>query len=246
MKVRREVPEDFQQFAEVESWRELRARYGVSTTSIQRWLSETGIVRPAMVGGIAKRPVPDDFAAMSDTHSNLELMAIYGCGSEMLYRWRKESGAKRRDKMRIPEGFAEVWKGKSVLQLAAHYKRSHTTISAWIKRLGLVRPRGVKLSKPVKVAAPKPQPLPFVRKPAPKRFVKPDAYRTTAVDHVQRDMTPAGQAADILRRDRWTVFRCDERGRANPDGKLWLCGRVICTAAELIERAHRAERRMVA
>lgn len=242
---RREMPADFAEHAAREGIGALRLRYGRDTPTINQWIAESGVVRPALKGGKVARPVPDDFAAMSDRHSNSELMAHYGCGSEMLYRWRKESGAQKRDKMRIPDDFAEVWKDKSVLKLAAHYNRNHSTISAWIKRLGLTRPRGVKITKPIKAApAPKPQTVPFERKAPPKRFVKPDAYRTTAVDHLQRDMSPAGQAADTLRRDRWTVFRCDDRGRANPAGKLWLCGRVICTDAELIARAERAARRI--
>jgi len=246
--LRKPAPADFAQWAAVEGWNALRKRYQQSTPTLQRWIEETGVVRPVLKGGRVKRDVPADFAQMSETHSNTELMAHYACGSEMLYRWRKESGAKRRDKMIIPDDFAEVWQGKGVLQLAAHYKRNHSTISAWIKKLGLVRPRGRTLTQQAArpIAASKAVKTPVSPSCAPSRFIKPDAFRTAPVDRVQRDMSPAGLAADTLRRDRWTVFRCDEKGKASPDGTMWMCGRVLCTADELIERAERAARRMAA
>lgn len=246
------APADFAVHATSEGLNALRVRYGQCTSTIKRWVEETGVVRPVLNGGKIKRPVPDDFAEMTSKHSNLELMAHYACGSEMLYRWRKESGTKRRDKMIIPGDFAEVWKTKGILQLAAHYGRNHSTVTLWIKRLGLVRPRGRTLAQQARVTQPKPAPTPKVAKVpvspkcAPSRFIKPDAFRTAPLDRVQRDMSAAGVAADTLRRDRWTVFRCDTKGKPSPNGKMWICGRVLCTADELIERAERAARRMAA
>lgn len=240
------IPADFAQHATTLGWEALRKLYRKDTPTLQRWIAETGVVRPVLKGGRVKREVPADFAAMSAKHTNVELMAIYGCGSEMLYRWRKETGAKRRDKMVIPDDFAERWKTNGILKLAAHYGRNHTTISTWIAKLGLRRPRGQTLTQQAKRAEPKPVKAPVARNAAPVRSIKPDAYRTAPLDRVQRDMSAAGRAADTLRRDRWTVFRCDEKGHADPAGKMWLCGRIIVTSAELIERAERAERRMAA
>lgn len=246
--LRKPAPADFAQWASTEGWNALRTRYGTSTPTLQRWIAETGIVRPSLVGGRLKRDIPADFASMSAKHTNVELMAIYSCGSSTIARWRKESGAERRDKMQVPADFAVVWRTKSIIQLAAHYGRNHSTISAWIKRLGLSRPRGRTLTQQVRrpVASAKPKAVEFSRAAPPKRFIKPDAFRTAAVDRVQRDMSDAGRAADTLRRDRWTVFRCDVSGKANPDGTHWLCGRIVCTSAELIERAERAAQRMAA
>lgn len=241
------APADFAENAARQGLGALRERYGRDTSTINRWAAETGVRPIKSTGGRPARSIPDDFPKMAAEMSNLELMAHYACGSEMLYRWRRETGVKRRDRAIIPDDFAEVWKSKGVTALAAHYGRNHSTISTWIKKLGLSRPRGRTLTQQARKAAalPKPQ-VEFTRTPPPKRFVKPDAFRTTAVDRVQRDMTDAGRAADTLRRDRWTVFRCDEKGRATPEGKMWLCGRVLCTDVELIERAERAARRMAA
>jgi hypothetical protein len=61
-----------------------------------------------------------------------------------------------------------------------------------------------------------------------------------------RDMSAAGQAADVLRRDRWIVFKANDKGRQDAAGKFWVCGRSLLTGEELIERAERAARRLAA
>lgn len=153
--------------------------------------------------------------------------------------WIAKPGTRPGDLSHIPEDFAERWQTTSQAALAEHYRRAPATISLWRQRLGLHRPRGAHIAKPQATAV-------VVEPAEPARLIKPNAYQTAPVDRVRRDMSPAGQAADILRRDRWTVFRCDDRGRYAVDGPLWRCGSVVCGDDELIERAERAARRMAA
>jgi len=137
--------------------------------------------------------------------------------------------------MPIPNDFLQVAPGKTLTQIAAHYGISRSTASRMQERAGVVpnvptkvRVKATSQSKPAK-------PAQFVRN-----------YSAAPVDRPQRDMSPAGLAQEILQRDRWTVFRCNADGRPNISGKFWLCGRVVCSDQELIERAARAERRMAA
>lgn len=236
------VPADFAEHAVREGISALRKRYSQQSATIHRWIQESGVVRAKLTGGRRTREVPADFAEISVGRSNTQLMAHYGCGSEMLYRWRRQSGVKRFDKMIVPDDFAEMWKTRGILQLAAHYGRNHHTIAIWINKLGLYRPRGRTLAqeaiRAVKEAKPKVVKLVSPVSPpcAPSRFIKPDAFRTAPVDRVQRDMSPAGQAADYLRKF-GPVYRCDVRGRPLADGFFWRRGNAVLSDAEIIERA---------
>jgi len=133
----------------------------------------------------------------------------------------------------IPDDFLQVAPGKTLTQIAAHYGISRSTAGRMQERAGVVPNVPTKVRAKVALKAAKP--AQFVRN-----------YSAAPVDRPQRDMSPAGLAQEILQRDRWTVFRCNAEGRADVAGRFWLCGRVICTDAELIERADRAARRMAA
>jgi transposase len=181
--------------------------------------------------------------------------------------WLAKPGSKRGDTNHIPADFAALWQGKSLMELAAHYHRSTSTVALWTKRLGLVRKRGAKMS-----IGPAPVPTDFVttqlgktiahlqnrygvgkdvirrwlresdvtRQPESQalRLIKPNAYATAPLDRVQRDMSNAGQAVDFLRRF-GAVYRCNERGGADVKGNRWRRGSAILTDADIIERAER-------
>lgn len=163
-----------------------------------------------------------------------------------------------------PSDFAAQWVGKSIRDLATHYGRSPTTVSDWCAKLGLSRPTGVKLTKlpgpPADFAAAArvmslrelSAHFGITRERAANwrktlgiggqsrwsTGAKPVAapLHIAPVDHHQRDMSPAAQAADYLRR-LCAVYRCDVRGRAMADGAFWRRGTAILTDGELMERA---------
>jgi hypothetical protein len=167
----------------------------------------------------------------------------------------------------IPDDFAEFAVGKTILQLAKHYKRSQCTIVAWR------RAKGIPGLKP----APPPRSTTIVRRPPPVGFAAAarsmtmsalrarfGAGKTTikywcevegvaplkpanagwrqpkaAIDVDYRENSLAGKAARYLQKF-GPVVRCDANGRVNPQGTHWLRGgRAILTDDELMERARR-------
>ncbi len=166
----------------------------------------------------------------------------------------------------IPDDFEKVAKGKTLIQLAKHYKRSQSTIVAWR------RAKGIPGLKPV--APPKKK---LARPPAPAGFaaaarsmtenalrvrfhagvamirhwckeegvtpLKPvkgswgQARPAPMVDY--RENSLAGKAAQYLQRF-GPVVRCDESGRLEGKHTHWLRGgRTILTDDEIMDRARR-------
>lgn len=149
----------------------------------------------------------------------------------------------------IPADFAEKWALMPITALAKHYRAGPNAIRAWAAELGLSRTSAWR-SEPFKAKPPAPK--------AEKKAMRlPDVtpigrgLSLAPADTYQRDMSPAGQAADYLRHF-GAVYRCDAAGRAvdtvvsgraNPDATHWRWGNAVMTSSELIERAASKRRR---
>lgn len=157
----------------------------------------------------------------------------------------------KRPKPVMPKDFADKWAIMPIVKLAKHYRAGPNTVRGWAASLGLSRtsafrseearakPRPPKVAKPVK-AKRLPDVTPIGR-----------AGHTAPIDTYQRDMSPAGQAADYLRQFA-PVYHCNALGRAvdmlvngkpNRDATHWRWGNVVLTSNELIERAASKRRR---
>ncbi len=182
------------------------------------------------------RPIPEGFAEVVNDFTIKQLCVKFGAGRETVIRWLAECPVKRtlmkggKDIVEMPADFPVVQAGRTVMELCAHYGRNKHVVRRWLADLGISRSEVRRAKRVVKIVT-------------PTRSVHPI---TAPLDKTQRDVSPAGIAADDLRRDRWVVYRCDPDGRANPAGTHWMCGRVILTSDELMERAERARRRMAA
>ncbi len=147
----------------------------------------------------------------------------YDRSPRVIRRWLKLTGIKAAASPRhvavpkrpAPIDFAEFANGKERSVLAAHYRASWGTINRWLDETSVeavVRPTGTR--EKLKIV---PAPLP----------------RATAL---QFDV-----AADTLRRNRWVVYRCDDRGKFCEQGNFWRVGNVVCDESELLHRAARYE-----
>jgi len=91
------------------------------------------------------------------------------------------------------------------------------------------------------------EPRPYDRKGVVPVNRKPQAIRQMGVPHkaIIRDKPRSiwDDAADVLRAERWAVFRCDEKGKADQKGRYWRAGMVILTPDDLLARADRYQRR---
>ncbi len=118
----------------------------------------------------------------------------------------------------IPEDFAEVAPTMCKYQLLRHYGVKWSgTIDRWCKESGV---------EAKKYVAPKRNRLSMMgRVHVPAEFVKPkDEYEV---------------AADVLRKERYPVNRCNDNGLYNATGKFWRVGRNVLTPEQLLEKAER-------
>jgi transposase len=141
--------------------------------------------------------------------------------------WKSSSGTPRVAIYQIPDDFAEQFRNHTRLELRKMYGRSNTTITAWVNRLGLEKKRynGVRAT-------------PAKHLPRTHNAWRPSLTGRQPVDRAHRDETPAGQAADYLRRF-GPVIRCNAQGRYDQHGDHWLRGSTLLTADEVIDRAVR-------
>jgi len=174
-------------------------------------------------------PPPADLAEMAKTRNKTMLRQHYGIGENRLETWLKLTGVEPARNLcirrrHLPDDFAELAETMTAAKLAKHYKVDWTTVRRWKQETG------------IETAAP-------VRTQQNNRLPSNAfAFKGSAAIPIVRDtrlFTLYDQAADTLRRERWAVHRCDDRGRYDEKGKLWRVGNVICTPDELLARAAR-------
>lgn len=187
-------------------------------------------------------PPPHDLREMAKAMNKTMLRQHYGIGEDRLETWLRETGVvpakglciRRRH---LPDDFAEIAPSMSQMALSKLYKVDWTTIKRWKEEAGVetmdpneLRRRNLRR-----------EPQQNNRLPS-HSFV----FKGSSAIPVVRDsrlFTLYDQAADELRRNRWAVHRCDDRGRYCEKGKLWRVGNVICTPDELLQRAARYRNR---
>lgn len=227
------IPADFTEHAPTARNSELTARYGVSESTIQAWRRKTGI--PGKARPVARRattPTPPDFAANAARMTQGELIAHYRMHRSTVVRMCVAAGVEPLSLAKAwerdnppPEGFADVARTMHLNGIVEHYGVSVQMARMWCRVTGAV-------PKPFQ----RPVPHAAIAKVQRSSFLRPQpAFQ----NHVTRDDSLEGRAADHLRRY-GPVWRCaDERGRFDPKGELWRVGNRVLTAAELIERAER-------
>lgn len=223
----RPMPADFADNAWL-GMRELKVKYRSCFRTIARWRAELG-------GSDPRDPLanpPADFAAMAAKSNKTMLKQHYGVGDDRLRTWLRVSGipaaspqfTKRRQ---APDDLAELARTMTVTQIANHYRCYWGTAKRWLEEAGIE-------------AGAASQPVPA--KGASGGFV----FRGHAAVRQARDMrmySVHDQAADVLRRERFVVFRCDERGRADQKGAHWRIGNTLLTPDELLARADKYRRK---
>lgn len=237
------IPVDFRRHSS-DRIPDLEKRYGVGKYVLQRWRRELGIYPRRVKISIQMKEVirlSEAGLSVNQISNNLGVgrKAVYGAAERYGYVFPKRKPASRAQP--LPVDFAEKFHTMSYEALADYYQRAVKTIRAWASRAGLKRVRpAVTPANRLSRARPIERPI-YQRSSAAPRLV---THHKAVISEVRRDSTEAGKAQEILQRDKWVVYRCDETGRQTQSGKLWRCGRVIVTDAELIERAGRVTARM--
>lgn len=225
------MPEDFASFAWTMSVDQLRKKYVAGQTSVQRWRRELG-GEPQVDLSIP----PADFKARASRWTIAMLRRHYGVGETRIRTWLRITGAEAQKytapvRRTVPADFAEVAATTSQTAMIQHYRADVRTIKRWFEETGVT-------------------PLVFDNH-APKgpRAKGPSVmvFRGHAQRPFHRDLrqiTMYDEAADILRRERFIVYRCDERGRYAEKGDHWRIGNTLVTPDDLLRRADRYRERV--
>lgn len=180
------------------------------------------------------RPVPAGFAQSADRPVQ-ELARKYKASKTTIRRWIEEAGIERRlqggpaIKAR-PADFAATQEGVKVADLCAHYGVCKAVVQRWLREIGVVRSLTAAASA-TRTRRQKNE----TRRP---EFSRAAYAMSPKVERPFVDPSPAGQAAEFLRRF-GPVVRCDEQGRYDPAGNRWRRGSSLLTADEIIDRAVR-------
>lgn len=205
------------------SMSKLVRHYSAGANAVARWMKEAGI--PTLK--VVKRSPPADFALIAPTMVISALVFHYRADDATVKRWVSETGVVPKARGRggkqpkpAPEDFAQIAPTKGIVALAEHYGISHKTIKRWINETGI-------------------QAKPCNRGPVTAK-AKQNIARILPRQIVQtRTSTIYDDAADTLRRERFPVNRCNERGGFDPKGKFWRVGWSVLTNDELLDRAAR-------
>ena len=87
----RAVPADFVEMAATRSGDQLRRLYRCHSSTVKRWVAETG-AKTQPKSGPAWRPVPSDFAELAPTMTKTALRDHYRTSDKSITRWLLESG----------------------------------------------------------------------------------------------------------------------------------------------------------
>lgn len=214
----RPIPEDFRDFATEMSRRELQRHYSAGQATICRWLTEIGcraLRRP-------RSHMPAEFPSYAASMTVAELKAKHRVGHERIKVWCKLAGVtpKRNGLRPVPSDFIEAAKFTTKNMLMKNYRADWKTVSRWIEETGVSTAQYI--------------PTP---PPASSRGIVFRGHAATPLARDLRHITIFDQAADALRRERFVVYRCDQRGRYAEKGNHWRLGNTLLTPDELLQRA---------
>lgn len=177
-----------------------------------------------------KRQMPADFPQVALTMPRHDLKKHYGASERIVRRWCDEAsitksfrvgrpGCGRRP---MPDDFTQLAPTMCRMDLSRHYRASSELIMRWIRETGVN-------AKPYI-----PTPPTVTRTPQPRKLKLAPSRVRSIYD----------EAADDLRRERFPVNRCDEKGLFDPKGDYWRVGWSVLTPDDLLLRA--AKYRMAA
>ena len=221
------MPADFVEVYLANSWEGTRQHFAVGHEVMRRWRRECGITdKPS----IRRRVMPADFALVAPTMTKMEMKAHYQTTFNTITRWLEEAGVRQAKPKPsgnalprpAPADFAALAPTMTKSQLHRHYNTSWDALTRWLVETGTT--------------------------PAdpPKARHQPTYFRNNPQHRIHRDVRQTDiydDAADVIRRERFAVHRCDDRGRYAPKGGFWRVGIVILTPDELLQRADKYRRK---
>lgn len=119
----------------------------------------------------------------------------------------------------VPDDFAKIAPTMNKSELAKHYDVKWSgTIDRWLKESSVEARRYI---------------------PHKGRIHRMGMVPSKGIVTLERVKEPDEVAADILRKERFPVNRCNEDGNFNMNGKFWRVGLNVYTPSELVKKAEK-------
>lgn len=215
----RPMPDDFPEHAWTKKLTELAVMYKAGQTALTRWRAMVPRPKPKLI------QAPKDFASQATKMTVADLRRHYGVGEKRIKAWIVQTCAEPlKRKRQLPEDFAELAPTMSKTALLKHYRCDWDTVTRWLAEANV-------------------QAMAYNPAPPPSRGFAFRGHGGQRVKMETRINTMFDDAADVLRRERWTVFPCGPTGKYMEKGLHWRVGNVICTPDELLQRADRVRRK---
>lgn len=184
------------------------------------------------------RPMPDDFPANAAVMNIYTLVRHYRTADKVIKRWCAECGVTPPSRLcgrPVPDNFAALCADHTIVEIMRMFDVDRKVVRRWASETG-IEPKIFDRSK---------------QAPPPPRQ-RPANHGTKLgvmgggglkLDHNNRPRSIWDDAADILRAERWIVYRCNEKGQADPKGRYWRMGQLVLEPDDLLRRADRYRRR---
>jgi hypothetical protein len=235
---KRGVPDDFSVIAQELNVNiaRLQSHYNAAQTTVYAWLKEVGLrSRRHRVDS-----PPANLHSMAKAMTTRALAEHYGVSTKMILSWARAIGVKPKVPRQVstrpvPLDFTDNASRETIWGLRKIYGCGEKTIERWLAETGVKAQIYIPVP-PVNTRRPK------LQKQQNGKISVSRMGSAERVFHGKKLSSDHDVAADTLRRERWIVYRCDDRGRAAENGKFWRCGNLVLTPDELLAKAARYER----
>lgn len=186
------------------------------------------------------RAAPADFAAIAPTLTINGAVLFWRTGADTVKRWAAELSVRLLSGPDLlepaPANWAQLCAENSASALRKKFGWGNKIITRWSNETRIHPRDGRAQSKPNQRHNAR----------VMRKVVRPNLSRMgspTVIAHDNRVKSIWDDAADVLRAERWTVYRCNPRGAYFEKGKFWRVGNVVVTPEELLQRAAKYQRK---
>lgn len=216
---RRPMPEGFQEASATMGGKALCKLFKCSPQQVRTWRGGSIVLAP--------RPsAPADFLERAGLMSGTALALHYKVGRRLVTHWLKDAkikaghaipGKPAFNRRPVPDDFLILARTMHKTALKTHYGTSDAVINRWVQETGVTLKQWVATKHNV------------LRLPH---------------GHLAQTRTTSiyDDAADDLRRERFPVNRCNDKGGYDEKGRFWRVGWSILTPDELLQRAAKYRR----
>lgn len=190
-----------------------------------------------------RRPMPRDFAKIAPSLTITQAIARWRFGYGTAIRLAEEAGivyAPREGiKRPTPDNWAELCAAHTIVELTVILKVDRKVIARIASETG-IKPKAHVSTRTTRADTR------FQNRPKQPKNIGQMGIPVKLAHQDNRIKTMFDYAADVIRAERYAVFRCREAGAYDENGEFWRVGNGVLTPDQLLQRADRYRARVAA